>query len=165
LWLAAISFHATVGRIYVIDMMSACFNWVRILSFLLVLSPMLDVDAVFAEEKIRASAQCSVATLKGTYIYSSIGFLDGKPYAESGREVYDGKGGVELTYTGTGGVSGTMRTRYSVSPDCIGKAVYPYGQSLVSFISPDGSRFSYVMNSVSGGRPIALSGWEIRVTP
>ena len=95
----------------------------------------------------------------------SVGMLDGKPYAEAGREVYDGKGGVELTYRGTGGATGTMRTTYNVSPDCIGKAVYPYGQTLVSFISPDGSRFAYTITRGPGDRPTVLSGWEIRVDP
>ncbi|MFN5161377.1 MAG: hypothetical protein ACK5IA_05765 [Cyanobacteriota bacterium] len=34
---------------------------------------------------------CSNATLKGTYLYNESGVLNGKPYAESGREVYDGR--------------------------------------------------------------------------
>jgi hypothetical protein len=79
--------------------------------------------------------------------------------------VYDGKGGVVLTYSGTGGAAGTMNATYSVSPDCIGRAKYPYGQSLVSFISPDGSRFSYTITRGPGERPTALSGGEIRVHP
>jgi len=91
--------------------------------------------------------------------------LDGKFYAEAGREVYDGKGGVTLTYRGTGGATGTMHTTYTVSPDCIGTATYPYGQSLVSFISPDGSRFAYTITRGPGDRPTVLSGWEIRVDP
>jgi hypothetical protein len=127
--------------------------------------PIMGANVALAEEKLIPPAKCNLATLKGVCIYSSIGFLDGKPYAESGREVYDGKGGVELTFSGTGGAAGTMRARYSVSPDCIGKAVYPYGQSLVSFISPDGSRFSYIITRGPGDRPTALSGWEIRVAP
>ena len=106
-----------------------------------------------------------MATLKGAYLYSSIGVLDGKPYAESGREIYDGKGGVELSFSGTGGAAGTMRARYTVSPDCIGKAVYPYGQTLSSFISPDGSRFVYTITRGPTDRPTVLSGWEIRVAP
>jgi hypothetical protein len=122
-------------------------------------------NSALAEEKSIAPARCSVATLKGTYLYSSIGVLDGKPYAESGREVYDGKGGVVLTYNGTGGASGTMKATYNVSPDCIGKAIYPYGQNLASFISPDGSRFTYTITRGPGERPTALSGWEIRVDP
>ena len=85
--------------------------------------PIMGANVALAEEKLIPPAKCNLATLKGVYIYSSIGFLDGKPYAESGREVYDGKGGVELTFSGTGGAAGTMRARYSVSPDCIGKAV------------------------------------------
>lgn len=36
---------------------------------------------------------CSNATLKGTYFYNESGVLTGKPFAESGREVYDGQGG------------------------------------------------------------------------
>ena len=126
----------------------------------LVLAP-----AAWAEQPSAPSSRCNNATLKGTYLYSSVGMLDGKSYAEAGREVYDGKGGVELTYRGTGGATGTMRTTYSVSPDCIGKAVYPYGQTLVSFISPDGSRFAYTITRGPGDRPTVLSGWEIRVDP
>ena len=79
--------------------------------------------------------------------------------------MYDGKGVVELTFSGTGGAAGKMQARSSVSSDCIGKAVYPYGQSLVNFISPDGSRFSYIITRGPGERPTALSGWEIRVSP
>ncbi|MFN5117089.1 MAG: hypothetical protein ACK5FE_10340 [Cyanobacteriota bacterium] len=127
--------------------------------------PLLGNAAAWAESPSAPASRCNNATLKGTYLYSSIGMLDGKPYAESGREVYDGKGGVELTFQGTGGATGTMRTTYSVSPDCIGKAVYPYGQSLMSFISPDGSRFTYTITRGPGERPTALSGWEIRVDP
>ena len=58
--------------------------------------------AAWAEQPSAPSSRCNNATLKGTYLYSSVGMLDGKPYAEAGREVYDGKGGVELTYRGTG---------------------------------------------------------------
>jgi len=42
---------------------------------------------------------CSNATLKGTYLYNESGVLNGKPYAESGREVYDGRGGSRFVYT------------------------------------------------------------------
>ena len=39
------------------------------------------------------------------------------------------------------------------------------GQSAISFISPDGSRFSYTITRTPGDRRSALSGWEIRVAP
>lgn len=132
---------------------------------MLVLSSAILGNLALAEEKSIAPARCSIATLKGTYLYSSIGVLDGKPYAESGREVYDGKGSVELTFSGSGGAAGSMRAKYTVSSDCVGKAVYPYGQTLVSFVSPDGSRFAYTITRGPSDRPTALSGWEIRVAP
>ena len=145
--------------------MVARFRQLVLPALLASLMPLLWSPAAMAEQPSASSSRCNNATLKGTYLYSSVGMLDGKPYAEAGREVYDGKGGVELTYLGTGGVTGTMRTTYTVSPDCIGKAVYPYGQSLVSFISPDGSRFAYTITRGPGDRPTVLSGWEIRVDP
>jgi hypothetical protein len=119
----------------------------------------------WAAPVVPQTPSCSTATLKGTYLYSSMGVLDGKPYAESGREQYDGQGGIVLTYRGSDGAGGTVRARYSVSADCIGKAVYPDGQSAISFISPDGSRFSYTITRTPGDRRSALSGWEIRVAP
>ncbi|MGA1483522.1 MAG: hypothetical protein ACO32Y_08390, partial [Vulcanococcus sp.] len=91
-----------------------------------------------------ASAQplpCSNATLKGTYLYNESGVLNGKPYAESGREVYDGRGGIVLSYQGSDGAGGVEKATYNVNPNCIGTAIYPDGQKATSFISPDGSRF------------------------
>jgi hypothetical protein len=145
--------------------MVARFRLLVLPGLLVSLMPLLWSPVAMADQPSVSSGRCNNATLKGTYLYSSVGMLDGKPYAEAGREVYDGKGGVELSYRGTGGVTGTMRTTYTVSPDCVGKAVYPYGQSLVSFISPDGSRFAYTITRGPGDRPTVLSGWEIRVDP
>ena len=108
---------------------------------------------------------CSNATLKGTYLYSESGVLNGKPYAESGREVYDGRGGIVLSYQGSDGSGGVEKATYSVSVDCIGTATYPDGQKATSFISPDGSRFVYTITAAPGGQPTALSGSEVRVAP
>jgi len=115
-----------------------------------------------------ASAQpsaCSNATLKGTYLYNHSGVLDGKPYAESGREVYDGKGGIVLSFKGSDGSGGVERATYRISADCIGTATYPDGQKATSFISPDGSRFTYTITAAPGPMPTALSGSEVRVAP
>jgi len=108
---------------------------------------------------------CSNATLKGIYLYSESGVLNGRSYSESGREVYDGQGGLVLTYRGSDGSGGSERGTYRVSADCIGTATYPDGQTVTSFISPDGSRFTYTITRGPGERPTALSGWEIRVSP
>jgi len=115
-----------------------------------------------------ASAQptsCSNATLKGTYLYNESGVLNGKPYAESGREVYDGRGGIVLSYRGSDGAGGVEKATYSVSADCIGTATYPDGQRATSFISPDGSRFVYTITKAPGSPPTAISGSEVRVAP
>ena len=145
--------------------MVVCLRLLSLPALVVSLVSLLWSPTAWAEQPSAPSTRCNIATLNGTYLYSSVGMLDGKLYAEAGREIYDGKGGVELTYRGTGGATGTMRTTYSVSPDCIGTAVYPYGQSLVSFISPDGSRFAYTITRGPGDRPTVLSGWEIRVDP
>ena len=108
---------------------------------------------------------CSNATLKGTYLYSESGVLNGKPYAESGREVYDGQGCIVLSYRGSDGSGGVEKATYSLSADCIATATYPDGQKATSFISPDGSRFVYTITAAPGGQTTALSGSEVRVAP
>ena len=111
------------------------------------------------------SPRCSNATLKGTYLYHHVGILEGQPYAESGREVYDGKGGIVLVYRGSDGAGGTEKATYSVSTDCIAKTVYADGQTATSFLSPDGRRFTYTITAAPGAKPTALSGSELRVAP
>lgn len=108
---------------------------------------------------------CSNATLKGTYLYSESGVLNGKPYAESGREVYDGQGGIVLSYRGSDGSGGVEKATYRVNADCTATATYPDGQKATSFISPDGSRFVYTITAAPGSQPTALSGSEVRVAP
>ncbi len=92
------------------------------------------------------------ATLKGTYLYNHVGSLEGQPYAESGREVYDGKGGIE-------------KAAYSVRADCIGTTVYADGQAATSFLSPDGRDFTYTITAAPGAKPTALAGSERRLAP
>ena len=119
----------------------------------------------FCRATSAAPLPCSNATLKGTYLYNSSGVLNGQPYAESGREEYDGKGGIVLNYQGSDGAGGVEVGRYSVSGDCIGTMWYPDGQKATSFISSDGSRFTYTITTAPGKETTALSGWEIRVAP
>jgi len=111
------------------------------------------------------AARCSNATLKGTYLFHHSGILEGQPYAESGRAVYDGKGGLVVAYQDSAGSGGTEKATYTVSADCIGKVTYDNGQIETSFISPDGSRFTYTMTVPPGRKPTALSGIEVRVAP
>ena len=132
----------------------------RLLGLSLAVVPLLSAPWALAKPP-----SCSNATLKGTYLYSESGVLNGRPYAESGREVYDGRGGIVLSYRGSDGAGGVEKATYSVSADCIGTATYPDGQKATSFVSPDGSRFVYTITAAPGGQPTALSGSEVRVAP
>ena len=127
--------------------------------------PLLALVLAAGSTASAAPLPCSNATLKGTYLYSESGVLNGKPYAESGREVYDGRGGIVLSYRGSDGSGGVEKATYSVSADCIGTATYPDGQKATSFVSPDGSRFVYTITAAPGSQPTALSGSEVRVAP
>jgi len=134
-------------------------------ALLVSLLTLTSAPAAWAEQPSAPSSRCNNATLKGTYLYSSVGILDGKPYAESGQEVYDGKGGIVLSFRGSDGSGGIKKATYSVNADCTAKATYPDDQKATSFVSPDGSRFVYTITRGPGVRPTVLSGWEIRVDP
>lgn len=127
--------------------------------------PLIALALVTCSAASATPLPCSNATLKGTYLYNESGVLSGKPYAESGREVYDGQGGIVLSYQGSDGSGGVEKATYNVNPNCIGTATYPDGQKATSFISPDGSRFVYTITAAPGGQPTALSGSEVRVAP
>ena len=48
-------------------------------------------------------SRCSLKTLSGTYLYSQTGTWNGRPHSESGREKYDGNGGIEVVLRGSDG--------------------------------------------------------------
>lgn len=110
-----------------------------------------------------AARPCSAATLKGTYLYSLTGVLGGKPYAESGREVFDGAGGSVLTYTGSDGKTTTTTGRYELGASCDGQTHYPGDANYRIYVSPDGSRATYTLVPSSEDAATAIAGSEIRV--
>jgi hypothetical protein len=89
--------------------------------FVLVISP----KAEAWEDK-----ECSIATLKGSFGYTSTGALlpayagpDAGPFAEVGRQTFDGKGHTDATATvsSNGDITQvTVEGTYSVKPDCTG---------------------------------------------
>ena len=110
---------------------------------------------------------CSLATLKGTYVYSLSGTAKSGAISvrESGIETYDGKGNVQLkvTYNSVpGSVVSFAKTsfNYVVNPDCTGQLVTKEGPYTDIFISPDGSFFSVV----STEEGVQVSGEERRTT-
>jgi len=110
-----------------------------------------------------ASRPCSPATLKGTYLYSLTGVLAGKPYAESGRETFDGAGGSVLTYTGSDGKTTTTAGHYEIDANCDGQTHYPDDTNYRIYVSPDGSRATYTLLPSSKDAESAIAGSEIRV--
>jgi hypothetical protein len=73
---------------------------------------------------------CSEATLKGTFAYTSTGFIVAAPLppivgplAEVGTQYFDGKGGVNSTFNASqnGNIGpGTATGTYTVNDDCTG---------------------------------------------
>ena len=104
-----------------------------------------------------AADQCSLATMKGSYLYAQDGIILGtspdknKPFAQVGREYFDGKGGMTGMYSGNFNgaiVRGSYKGTYKINPNCSGtiafqddrKNVYNYD----IFVTQNGSEFVFV---------------------
>ena len=84
------------------------------------------------EDKDGEHKECSNATLKGSYGFTSIGTLVANvpadvigPFTEIGRQTFDGKGNTEATATASANgtiVKLTIQGTYVVNPDCTGSA-------------------------------------------
>jgi hypothetical protein len=93
-----------------------------------------------------AEANCSLKTLKGSYLYSIQGYRGGQPYASSGMFSLDGEGQVAIIYT-----SAIERTQlattgtYTVDGDCSGSMTLAAGAVVNHFyLSPSGDSFNFV---------------------
>src|SRR5215471_13743697 len=81
-----------------------------------------------------AQSGCSVATLRGAYIYAQDGFViagdtasDRTPFAQAGREIFKGDGTMSgvATENFNGSVSHvTYAGTYTVGPDCTGTVTF-----------------------------------------
>ena len=115
-----------------------------------------------------ATARCSEATLRGTYLFANDGLIvsgsDRGPFANAGIDVYDGNGHVRSVYTLSvnGRISRFVRVTgtYTVNPDCTGTARYSDGTRYDQFVAPDGSQVAFVQTNP--GTVVAAS--ESRVT-
>jgi hypothetical protein len=106
--------------------------------------------------------KCSLKTLKGTYVYSLIGYRDGVQYIESGQEVFDGKGSIRNTFTDASGMTVTTAGTYLMGDHCIGETRYQdTGDTYSVYVDPKGDSFTYAsMISRSGNLAV---GSERRV--
>jgi hypothetical protein len=100
----------------------------------------------------KANAQhkgCSEATLHGAFAYTSTGFIVAAPlppivgpFAEVGKQYFDGKGGVTFTFNSSANGNpgpGTATGTYTVNDDCTGTftEATPMFTSNFSFVIDD----------------------------
>jgi hypothetical protein len=115
------------------------------------------------------AANCSNASLKGTYAYSSHGFTEVTPdinptgfvpFAQTGLVVYDGHGTITsgtFTYSTTtangGSFRGTFTGTYSVNGDCTGTVLIDLGDGTLfhSDLVVQGPRTHTAINTDPGG--------------
>ena len=114
---------------------------------------------VFATEDSTApdttAAECSEATLRGTYLFAYQGFAVGGegqgPFAVAGYEVYDGHGNVDSvsTFSLSGEITRFARISgtYTLDADCTGSSSYEDGTSYDQFVAPDGSIFTFIQTN------------------
>ena len=100
-----------------------------------------------------ARAKCSVATLKGMYLFGDHGFqITGQnqvPFAVAGYDVYDGNGQVNsvLSVNLNGEITQNVRSSgtYTVNADCTGTLTFPDPlQQFDLFVAPDGSLYTLI---------------------
>jgi len=118
---------------------------------------------------------CSLATLRGDYLYAQDGFhvqgTDAKartPFAQSGRESFDGAGKMKGIFTASENgaiVRGTYTATYTMKKDCSGtitivdssKKTFHYD----FFTNPDGAEMVWVQTDAGS----VSAGWERRHRP
>jgi hypothetical protein len=113
------------------------------------------VTAAFQRRRTSSIDDCSLATLRGTYVYAGDGFVveagssQRVPFATAGREVYPGDGTVTaVDTTVTNGVAqrSELGSTYTLASDCAG--VYTYDDDPDNpydiFADPSGAEFAYV---------------------
>ena len=120
-----------------------------------------------------AVAQCSKATLDGTYLIGQDGVVTTGPlkgpFAIAGMERYDGNGKVKAVasanFNGDVASQAVLTGTYTVKANCAGTVTYTDGTRYDLFIAPDGSMFTFVQikphEQVSSG--VELQGTAKRV--
>ena len=115
------------------------------------------VGAGYAKDENASSrAKCSVATLKGTYLFAQNGVeikgnSEQRPFAIAGYDVFDGNG--EVKGVASGNLNGEVFRKdpfsgtYTVKANCTGTVTFRGGSAATQgdiFIAPDGSKFAFV---------------------
>ena len=126
------------------------------------------VGVGYAKDENASRAKCSVATLKGTYLFAQNGVEikgnDQRPFAIAGYDVFDGndevKGVASGNFNGQTFRNEPLSGTYSVKANCTGTFTFTDGTRYDLFIAPDGSMFTFVRTNPE----IVSSGFELRGT-
>lgn len=119
---------------------------------ILVLSLGSNMFAQAVQPQAASKTSCRESSLKGYYIYAQDGFTvagseaaQRQPFAQAGREYYDGNGAVSGVYTASLNgkiVRGRYFGTYVIGPDCVGT---------VTFTDDQKQTFHYDIFSADGG--------------
>jgi hypothetical protein len=143
--------------------------WAACVVLLVGVVGVLAVGAGFANDEDAAGAECSEATLDGTYLFVAGGSIvkgnNQGPTASAGYQVFNGNGKVDQVSSVNlnGNVFRDIRdtATYKVKADCTGTIIYPDRSEVDVFIAPDGSMFTAIRSKPSD---IATSGFNLQAT-
>jgi hypothetical protein len=132
------------------------------LKSILTLFALITSGVAVVSSPVFAGDQCSVATIKGSYLYAQDGIVLGKladrnqPFAQAGRERFDGKGGMSGIYSGNfNGVitRGSYKGTYTMNSNCSGTVTFEDNQKNVShydiYATQNGNEFVFVQTDSS----------------
>lgn len=116
-------------------------------------------------ERDRTPETCSAATLHGDYLFAQDGVDNGKPFAASGRETYDGNGHVKgiSTASANGVISrGSYTATYTMKADCSGSLTITDSAKKVHhydfFTIPSGDEVVWIQTDAGS----VSAGWQRR---
>jgi hypothetical protein len=115
---------------------------------------------------------CTLASLKGSYIYAQDGFIiagsdasQRTPFAQSGREYFDGNGLMSGVYTASMNgriVRGRYNGTYTIGADCVAAIVFTDNLGVTShydgYLADGGEEFAFVQTDTG----VVTSAFERR---
>jgi hypothetical protein len=118
------------------------------------------------------NAPCTLATLKGSFIYAQDGFLiagadasQRTPFSQVGREYFDGSGSMSGVYTASMNgriVRGRYNGTYTVGADCVAAIVFTDNLGVTShydgYLADGGEEFAFVQTDAG----VVTSAFERR---
>ena len=133
------------------------------IAVVLVATAGLSVSGTVAASNDDGPRGCTLATLKGRYLFADAGTLlppafgvtRPTPAADAGFHIFNGDGTGTDTVTLRIGTDVVLQNlvvpiSYTVNADCTGSSTVPNGPSFDFFISPDGEEFASIATAPAG---------------